>query len=252
MSLKKKKKDLQAFIPWKYTGDWNVRHMKLQETAFPLADTYRHILLWNVRQFSFLQGHALSVQNTENSRCKEEVFCGICFGSFSYSPMTFSRSPRYILSYTIHNESSLVSSFGWYPSSVTLPGLSGLSSSQLVDRRPKFITTFHCPPLAYLIYDSINNNRCRMPRRPLCPAHFPGPVQITSSHSQPIKTVFTYQRLWGCHSVFKTDAQREVEEWPSHRLQCCKSRFPNDLSSLLVPKLYWEPSLCLHNKTFTL
>lgn len=39
-----------------------------------------------------------------------------------------------------------MSSFGWYPSSMTLFSLSGLSSSPLVDRRPKFITTFHFLP----------------------------------------------------------------------------------------------------------
>lgn len=50
---------------------------------------------------------------------------------------------------------------------------------------PKFITTFHCPALTYLIYDSINNNRSsRMPCHPLCPiaAHLLH-AQITSSHS---------------------------------------------------------------------
>lgn len=46
-----------------------------------------------------------------------------------------------------------------------------------------------------------------MPRHPLCLAHS-WPAQITTSHSETIKTVFTYQPLWGCHSVFKTDAQR--------------------------------------------
>ena len=50
-----------------------------------------------------------------------------------------------------------------------------------------------------------------MPCRPLCPAHSQ-PSQITTSHSQPIKSVFTYQPLWGRHSVFKTDAQREGKE----------------------------------------
>lgn len=35
---------------------------------------------------------------------------------------------------------------------------------------PKFITTFHCPALTYLIYDSINNNHSsRTPRHPLSP-----------------------------------------------------------------------------------
>lgn len=29
---------------------------------------------------------------------------------------------------------------------------------------------------------------------------------------QPIKTVFTYQPLWGRHSVFKTDARRESND----------------------------------------
>lgn len=50
---------------------------------------------------------------------------------------------------------------------------------------PKFITTFHCPALAYLIYDSINNNHSsRTPCHPLCPiaAHLLH-AQITSSHS---------------------------------------------------------------------
>lgn len=140
---------------------------------------------------------------------------GGCVSEVSHChPMTFSRPPGGIyhpILYIIHNESSPVSSFGWHPSSVTLTSLDGLSSSHLVDRRPKFITTFHSPPLAYLIYDSINNNRCRMPRRPLRPAHS-RPAQITTSHSQPIKTVFTYQPLWGRHSVFKTDAHREGEE----------------------------------------
>lgn len=71
----------------------------------------------------------------------------------------------------IHNELSLVSSHGWYPSSMTLNSLNSLSSSQLVDRGPKFITTFHFPLPAYLIYDSINNNqRCRMPCHPQCPS----------------------------------------------------------------------------------
>lgn len=32
---------------------------------------------------------------------------------------------------------------------------------------------------------------------------------------QPIKTVFTYQSLWACHSVFESDAQRGGKEWPS-------------------------------------
>lgn len=52
-------------------------------------------------------------------------------------------------------------------------------------QRPKFIITFHCPALAYLIYDSINNNHSsRTPCHPLCPiaAHLLH-AQITSSHS---------------------------------------------------------------------
>lgn len=54
---------------------------------------------------------------------------------------------------------------------MTLNSLNSLSSSQLVDRGPKFITTFHFPLPAYLIYDSINNNHCcRMPCHPQCPS----------------------------------------------------------------------------------
>ncbi len=145
---------------------------------------------------------------------------GCAVWSFPLSPHDLQQVPEGLdtpILYIIHNESSLVSSSGWYPSSVTLTSLSGLSSTLLVDRKPKFITTFHSPPLAYLIYDSINNKRCRMPRRPLCPAHS-RPAQITTSHSQPIKTVFTYQPLWSRHSVFKTDAQREDRVtflWPA-------------------------------------
>lgn len=125
-------------------------------------------------------------------------------------PATCSRSPEIwtILSSALYiMNCPLCLLFGWYPSFMTLTCLSSLSSSHLVDRRPKFITTFHSHSLAYLIYDSIYNNRCRMPRRPLCLAHS-WPAQITTSHSQTIKTVFTYQPLWGCHSVFKTGAQR--------------------------------------------
>lgn len=50
---------------------------------------------------------------------------------------------------------------------------------------PKFITTFHCPALAYRIYDSINNNHSsRTPCHPLCPiATHLLHAQITSSHS---------------------------------------------------------------------
>lgn len=86
-----------------------------------------------------------------------------------------------------------------------------------------------------------------MPRRPLCPAHFQ-PSQITTSHSQPIKTVFTYQPLWGRHSVFKTDAQREGKEWPSYSPRHCKSPMICPFFFLL-PQLYWKaisPSTTRH------
>lgn len=77
-----------------------------------------------------------------------------------------------------------------------------------------------------------------MPRRPLCLAHC-RPAQITTSHSQPIKTVFTYQPHWGRHSVLKTDARREGKEWPSCSPQCCKSLWSHMIC----------PLLCCHNST---
>lgn len=96
----------------------------------------------------------------------------------------------YPILHIIHNESSLVSSPGWYPSSMTLNSLNSLSSSQLVDRGPKFITTFHFLLPAYLIYDSINNNHCcRMPCHPQCPSC---PLPACADYHQPFSPLKLY------------------------------------------------------------
>lgn len=105
-------------------------------------------------------------------------------------PSVYPSCTCYSILYIIHNELSLVSSSGWYPLSMTLTSLSSMSSSQLADRGPKFITTFHSPPMAYLIYDSINNNPCcRMPWRPLCPSC---PLPACTDYHQPFSPLKLY------------------------------------------------------------
>lgn len=157
-----------------------------------MSDTWRHNKLhfhFQTPIAIFYLNYYFYIKNTKwvsrNTRCCVlEVFtvtpwpsvvpCGIC----------------YSILYIVCNESSLVSSSGWYPSCMTLPSLSSLSSSQLVDRGPKFITTFHSPLLAYLIYDSINNNHCcRMPCRPLCPSC---PLPACADYHQPFSPLKLY------------------------------------------------------------
>lgn len=109
----------------------------------------------------------------------------------------------------MQNESARYSSSGWHPSSVTLPSCSGSFSNQPRTGVPNSSPPFSplLPP-AYLIYDSINNNRSKAPFCPLSlpptpPTHPPVLCRLPPRHSQPIKTVFTYQPLWGRHSVFR-------------------------------------------------
>lgn len=62
---------------------------------------------------------------------------------------------------------------------------------------------------------------------------------------QPIKTVFTYQSLWACHSVFESDAQRGGKEWPSYTPQSCELPLPDDLSFISLSEIGSKQSVFL-------
>lgn len=141
--------------------------------------------IWMMSRLALYKGRHISVKNSLwdimymfmlwRERLGGNTRCCI-FEVFTVTPWppVAPSSICYPILHIIHNESSLVSSPGWYPSSpssMTLNSLNSLSSSQLVDRGPKFITSFHFLLPAYLIYDSINNNHCcRMPCHPQCPS----------------------------------------------------------------------------------
>lgn len=171
-------KVLEAFIPWKHMEDWKCQG--LEDTnckiVFPFSDSHCYLLFCTLR-----------VQ-TEQVEIQDAAFFEA--STITPWPSVFPSCICYSILYIIHNELSLVSSFGWYPLSMTLTSLSSMSSCQLADRGPKFITTFHFPPMAYLIYDSINNNPCgRMPWRPLCPSC---PLPSCADYHQPFSPLKLY------------------------------------------------------------
>lgn len=139
-----------------------------------------------------------------------------------------------------------MSSHGWYPSSMTLNSLNSLSSSQLVDRGPKFITTFHFPLPAYLIYDSINNNHCRrMPCHPQCPScPLPACVDYHQLFS-PLK-LYLLISLSGPVTLFlrvmpRGEAKSDLAIPP----QSCKLPLPSDLSFISLSKIGPKQSVFL-------
>lgn len=175
-------KGLKSFISWKTSGSFHTLKTRGQlkcqgleltncKTAFPFSDSHCYLLFCTL--------------STSWLRC-----CIFEVSTIAPWPSVSPSCTCYSILYIIHNELSLVSSSGWYPLSMTLTSLSSMSSSQLADRRPKFITTFHSPPMAYLIYDSINNNPCcRMPWRPLCPSC---PLPACADYHQPFSPLKLY------------------------------------------------------------